>query len=197
MRHTTLLILLSIISFFAQAQSPNDIVKRATESYNPDKGFALKFAATFSASNEQHIGTLYVKGNKYRVETPTLVIFCDGKSRYSYVKENNEVVIEPLTAQSSYIPGSPADLLRYQSSEKIVFSGKQLLQGSTYDTYTAERLHSKLYISSGTLKAVEITDSGNVFVFKVLEQLSLTQLPETLFTFQKSAYPNAEIIDFR
>lgn len=197
MRHTFLSLILSAVALFAQAQSPNDIIKRATESFNPDKGFALKFAATFSVNKEEHQGTLYVKGDKYRVETPSVVIFSDGTARYSYILENNEVVVEPLTSQSSYIPASPANLLRYQSTEKIVSLGKQLLHGTSYDAYSAERLHAKLYLSSGTLKAVEISDKGNIFVFKVVGLLPSATLPENLFTFQKSAYPNAEIIDFR
>ena len=59
--------------------------------------------------NESKTGIIQIKGNKYRLEIGGQIVFCDSKTVWTYLKDENEVNINNVSTQEDAI--NPATIL--------------------------------------------------------------------------------------
>lgn len=158
----------------------------------------------FSLNVDGNAGTGYIKlqGKKFVVNMGGSITWFDGKTMWTYVKENEEVnVTNPSAAQiakmnpyafvSFYKKGYTAAMGKSSASEhEVVLTGKE---GSAYSSVVL-RINKKSNlpqsISMTTSKGSNISISCNSF-------LNNQKYTDATFKFDKKKYPKAEVIDLR
>lgn len=185
------LILFSITFICIAQQSQNmKIVERIAKPYIENNCFTVKFSADVS-SNKVH-GTIYVSGNKYRVDTDDFQLIFDGKDRYNYIKKNNEVYIESQQENDDNIMQSPQRLLELTKYAEPTI--KSNTDGTKYITFEKEGL--ELCVDKND-KILNIKVVGNKTTINIISSDTQTKLQESMFTFNREQYKDIDIIDFR
>src|SRR4051812_17564792 len=92
-------LLFIVIAAFAQTdKKAQDILKTVSTKYKSFKSLKASFSITVEngkdKSKEVQSGILYLKGQKYKLEIAGQDILSDGKTRWTYVKDANEVQID-------------------------------------------------------------------------------------------------------
>lgn len=183
--------------------------KKASQS----NGVRIKFTyTTDNRQNDYHDtqkGYIFLEGQKFKVIIPKTEIISDGKSVWTYMKEDEEVTIsETDTSEVSIF--NPAKLFTaYKHGFKYLLIGVETINNIKYnviDLYP-EDLENNSYsiirikINKGTNEIYSLKTSGKSgvdYTFKVLEYKSNIKMPENLFKFVQSKYPeDIEITDMR
>jgi len=209
-----LVILLSVaFSSFAQNDAKaKELLDKSSEAFTRAGGieaeFTLKIKDVINNVTEAFDGLILLKGNKFFIETPEYAIFFDGKTQWLYNKAFDEVNIsEPNEKEIQAL--SPASI--YTIYKK----------GSDY-----KYLGEKTDIKMRKVQEIElVTKNRKEDIGKVIVQLDKTSLmplmfhiyfnnnmenqvhinryksgqtiPDAAFSFDKTKYPQTEIIDLR
>ena len=84
--------------FTATAQTAKSVLDKAASTITVKDGVKANFKMTGSHGNTS--GTIFVKGKKFHATTPVATIWFDGKTQWTYMKNNDEVNIStPTEAQ--------------------------------------------------------------------------------------------------
>jgi outer membrane lipoprotein-sorting protein len=155
---------------------------------------------------EKQTGTLYLKGDKYRLEIAGQEIVSDNKTVWTYLKESNEVQInDPNANKDAIAPNNIFTMYEKGFHSKFVEETKengkveQIIELTPIDKskhYFKIRLaidkNEKLISSS------KIFDkNGNKSTYTIEKFQPNPPLPEEMFTFNKAKYPGVEVLDLR
>lgn len=173
----------------------------------------LKSTFTYKVENAQgkvlstKNGTVYMKGNKYRVSFVGQEIFCDGSNVWTYDNSANEVTITKLDASGNSITPQKLftnfydkDFLYKLNGEKKV--GTKTIQEIEMTPTDKTRPFHKVYISvdkaAKTISSTKVLEkAGSTYVYSVNTMTPNTTLADTLFVFDVKKYPGVEVIDLR
>ena len=207
----TFVILLLTFSCFSQTKDPKatallDEVSAKTKSYKSIKAdFSYMMENKQAKINEEKKGSLLLSGDKYRLTVAGQVVICDGKTIWTYIEESNEVQINSLDNKDDAL--TPSKLLTSLNSNyksKIIKDNNQ----TDPNVETLELIPIVIKNYSKAIVAIDKTKkqvktfslydkNGNVFTYKISKYQ--TDLPVNLadFSFDKSKFPNVEVIDMR
>jgi outer membrane lipoprotein carrier protein len=80
-----------------QAQSANQVFERVRDTYKSVQSVQAEFTQTmtsdYSDETQRASGTVYLQGEKYRVETPNQTMVTDGKVTWVYVPADKQVLV--------------------------------------------------------------------------------------------------------
>ncbi|WP_443946574.1 LolA family protein [Pedobacter sp. AW1-32] len=174
----------------------------------------VKTDFTFTLENpkadvkEVQQGTLYVKANsnKYKVAMTNQELISDGKSQWTYLKDDKEVQVSNVDNSSDAI--NPAKIFTvYESGYKYLYTGEQKVGAKTYQMIDLTPIDTKKSIFKVRLSidktAKQISNvvlfdkNGNKYTYKVKIFLPNVKVPETTFTFDAKKYPGVEVVDLR
>ena len=157
--------------------------------------------ASFTISSKQYgstSGTIDIKGRKFHATTHEAVVWFDGKTQWTYVRQNDEVnvntpsaadlqAINPYNFIYMYKQGYAATMTKSGNSFIVTLKGK----GKSISEMVIT-INKKTYVPSQIrmLQNKQWT-TINVSNFKT------ANLSEGVFRFNPKSYPNAEIIDLR
>src|SRR5204863_6839031 len=118
-----------------QDKKAEDILKGVTTKYKSFKSVKATFAITMEnpKDNSKDIqkGTICLKGNKYKLEVAGQDVISDGKTRWTYVKDANEIQIDNQKNDENTI--TPAGIFTmYEKGFLFKFTGEQTEKGMTY-----------------------------------------------------------------
>src|SRR5690554_5070044 len=98
---TAAFMIMSVFAVQPPAQSDQkaaDILKSVSTKYKSLKSVKATFKITVEnpkdKSTDTQNGTICLKGNKYRLEVAGQDVISDGKTRWTYVKDANEVQVD-------------------------------------------------------------------------------------------------------
>lgn len=190
-------LLFTTLSLAAQTNEASDIASRASKPYRTNSSFIVKFRAGIGSSDMKSTeGTLFVSGDKYRVNTEKSELFYDGQNRYNYIKENDELYIEALDLEkTSDIMSSPQRLLRLAESKDVKIV--TVKDGVTVLSFPSQKITAYVRADNSLWK-IDIEDENSKTV--TLEVVSLDTkavIDESLFVFDKSKFTDIEVIDLR
>ena len=207
----TFVILLLTFSCFSQTKDPKatallDEVSAKTKSYKSIKAdFSYTMENKQAKINEEKKGSLFLSGDKYKLTVAGQVVICDGKTIWTYIEESNEVQINSLDNKDDAL--TPSKLLTSLNSNyksKIIKDNNQ----TDPNVETLELIPIVIKNYSKAIVAIDKTKkqvktfslydkNGNVFTYKISKYQ--TDLPVNLadFSFDKSKFPNVEVIDMR
>lgn len=207
-----LLILLSPILASAQTDSKaQEILKSVSAKFKSFKSYKANFTIiienTKDKSKEVQKGTIYIKGSKYRLEIAGQDVISDGKTRWTYVKDANEVQIDNQKADDNTI--SPTNIFtiyekgwqsKYTGDSKdktITYSQIELIpsEGKNKNVFKIKLSINKADKSIASAKLMD--KNGGVQTINVEKISPDGAADDNIFVFNKAKYPGADIIDLR
>lgn len=204
-----LICLLSSLGGHAQKDPQARKILDATASVlQKQGGFQIKFTATtFQKGQEQGrlSGTMQIKGKKFRLSTPDMTTWFDGKTQWSYLKANEEVNVSNPTDEELQTLNPYAFIALYKKGYDYTMKptttyGKAAYEIKLKAENKAQQLQTLLLdVEQATQMplCVRIYD-GQHWVRIAIDSFTARQkFNDEVFRFNAKDYPKAEIIDMR
>jgi outer membrane lipoprotein carrier protein len=215
MKNISLLLALaiSVLTGFAQGNDPAakkvlDAVSNKFKTYKAvQSNFTLQIEDAHGKIQGTKKGTVFMKGDKYRVNITGQEIYSNGKDVWTYDKGANEVTISQLDATGSGITPQKLftsfydkDFLYKLNGEKKV--GGKVLQEIEMTPVDKTKAFHKVYLlvdkKSQTIYSTRVLEkNGNKYSYTVNSLNGKAAIPDDVFTFNKAKYPGVEEVDLR
>ena len=194
-----------------QDKKAEDILKNVTNKYKSFKSVKATFVITVENTKDNtkdvQKGTICLKGNKYRLEVAGQDVISDGKTRWTYVKDANEVQIDNQKTDENTI--SPANIFTmYEKGFLFKFVGEQNEKGMTYqlvelvpiDPKKKNIFKVKLSINKNDkfITTAKLFDKNGSIQTIAVDKLTPDACDDdSIYSFNASKYPGAEVVDLR
>lgn len=213
---TIFLLLLVLGSSYLPAQTPQndpkatEILKGVSVKYKSLKAvqadFTVRVENGANTSKDVQSGTLYVKGNKYKIQLKNQEIICDNTTVWTYLKDANEVQVNNYDPDENTITPSQIftiyekDFL-YAYIEEKKLSGKliQIIELTPHDKskpYFKIRLGIDK-IAKAVQSAVVFDKNGNRYTYEIKKFTPDPDIADSLFSFDNKQHPGIEVVDLR
>jgi len=211
------LIIVTCISQFSIAQNSdekgdkksNEILDRLTsitESYGTIKTeFSYKMKNLEADIDETTQGTLYVKGDKYRLLIAGQEVISDGETIWTYIEDAEEVQVN--SAEESEEAITPSNLLTaYNKDYKSKFIRESFQYGTTVNIIDLTPVEGKSYYKVRVIidkekdQLLEITifdKNGSTYSYIISEFSPNVELEDSYFNFNPADFPDVDVIDMR
>jgi len=170
-------------------------------------GFTYKVEDAKGKTMSTKTGTVWMKGNKYRVSFGGQEIFSDGLTIWNYDKSSNEVTINnveasgtALTPQKLFTNFYDKDFLYLLNGEKKV--GAKTMQEIEMTPTDKSKPFHKVYLqvdkAAKTIYSTKVLENGgNRYTYTVSNMKTNGSLADNQFAFDKKKYPGVEEVDLR
>jgi len=169
--------------------------------------FSLLIENAAGKSLGNKTGTVYMKGNKYRISVTGQDIFCDGGNVSTYEKSTNEVTItkldptvNTLTPQKLFTNFYDKDFLYKLNGEKKV-KGKAVQEIELTPIDKSKPFFKVLlYVdkAASTINSAKLFEkTGNRFTYSVSGMTANAAVTDDQFIFDAKKYPGVEVVDLR
>tara|TARA_B110000483_G_scaffold25034_1_gene29682 strand:+ start:218 stop:850 length:633 start_codon:yes stop_codon:yes gene_type:complete len=210
MKKLSLGLIAFIVTFNSSAQFDPEaelILESMSKKYKSKSAFMSTFQQNLinevSTIDESISGTVYVKGDKYKLEIAGQIIFNDGQDLWSYSEEIMEVTVSTYDKEEQEISLTNIwDL--YREGYKYGLNVPDPQGNWVIDLEPIERGVEAFYkirmvISNEyDLKSFRIfEESGNQYNYIITKLIDRSDLTDGFFTFDLAQYPEVELIDFR
>lgn len=197
--YTLFFLLMLTLSLSAQQDTKaKNILDKTVEKYNQSKGISVIFGGSQS-------GKLLLKGEKFQLTTQDVTTWFDGQTQWSYLKQNEEVNISTPTPEELRAINPYAWLSLYKQGFNYRYSGVKTREGKqgheiVLTPQTKQDIQSITLLIGSDYEPIYIgilPTEGQMQKFIVHNYRTQLNLNDNAFRFDKSKYPNAEIIDMR
>lgn len=167
--------------------------------------FLLKIENSAGKSLGNKNGTVYMKGNKYRVSIPGQEIYSDGSNTWTYDKSANEVTINKIdpaansiTPQKLFTNFYDKDFL-YKLNDDVTMNGKKMQEVELTPIDKTKGFHKVLlYVDNAAIKTTKVFEkTGNRYTYSVSSMTTNGNISDDTFVFDASKYPGVETVDLR
>ena len=188
----------ALMSMGSFAQSAKAVLDKAAGTITAQSGVKANFKMT--TANGSTSGTIAIKGKKFYATTPQAKVWFDGKTQWTYLKNNDEVnVSNPTEAQLQAI--NPYNFINIY---KRGYTYTMNTAGSDYVIHlmasNADRKIKELFISvnkkSYQPKQVKMLQGKKWTTFDI-NSIKKENIPDSQFRFNAKDFPKAEVIDLR
>ena len=198
MKRIGFMLVAAMLATSSFAQSAKSVLDKAAATVTAASGVKANFRMTTTTGGTS--GTIAIKGKKFYATTPQAKVWFDGKTQWTYLKNNDEVnVSNPTEAQLQAI--NPYNFIHLYK------------QGYTYTMNTAgtdyvvhltanngERKIKELFISVNK-KNYQPTQvkmlQGKKWTTFSITSIKKENIADSQFRFNSKDFPKAEIIDLR
>ena len=181
-----------------QGQSATQILDKVAAKAAHKDGVTADF--TIKAAQTATSGSIAVKGKKLHATTPQAVVWFDGKTQWTYMKNNDEVnVANPTEAQLAAI--NPYNFIYLY---KKGYTSTMAKKGSNYE------IHLKATDKTKAIQEFYIVARQKTYVLSQIRMkqkqgwvtidirnFKTAKLADALFRFNSKDFPTAEVIDLR
>ena len=188
----------------------NAILKKVSQKYGAYKTIKVDFVQSIkgieTGSTEEKKGTIYVKGDMYRLETPDFERICNNELIWDYLKSAGEVHIKGMDEEMEDIQPSKIFSLYEQDYTTLYVSegnvnGKKIhVIDLTPNDKSKPFFKVRMAIEQSTNEVLEFkVFYGEGFqISYLLENFQKNpNLPDSKFTFNKANYPGVVEVDLR
>lgn len=195
----TIVALISMGTYAQNATKARQILDKTASIVNNKDGASASFKISGETTGTVS-GTIAIKGNKFRATTPEASVWYNGKTQWTYMKENEEVnVSNPTEAQQAKMnPYTFITLYKkgYTLGMTNVKAGYQVHLTAQDKSRAIQEMYitvnSKTYLPSTVkMKTKGKWTTINISNFKAVKQ------SDASFTFNSKDFPEAEVIDLR
>lgn len=196
----TIICLTAMMAFAAGNTSAEakKILDKAAAKVNLSKGATANFSISGGKIGNQS-GTISIKGNMFQASTATAIVWFDGKTQWTYMKNNDEVNISTPNAakQASMNPYTFINIYKkgYNLSVENTASGKQVHLTAQNKNASIKEMYV-LVDKNYNIKQVKMKQSAGWYSISI-SNLTSKNLSDSAFTFNAKDYPKAEVIDLR
>ena len=176
----------------------SEVLDKAFAIWKADSGIRAEFGG-----NEN--GVLLLKGEKFYLSNGTIESWYDGETQWSYVADTEEVNVSNPTPEELQGINPYLILMRYKSDFNYSYKGELTKNGVKGHEVILRPKQSggmdliRVFISKAHQPlAMKVEQNG-----KTVSEINVTsfrtdqRLEDGMFRFNRSLYPNAEIIDLR
>lgn len=169
--------------------------------------FSLKIENAAGKTLGNKTGTVFMKGNKYRISVTGQEIFSDGSNISTYDKSANEITItkvdptaNTLTPQKLFTNFYDKDFLYKLNGEKAV-NGKTIQEIELTPTDKSKPFFKVLlYIdkAGSSISSSKIFEkAGNKYTYAVSNMNTAATIPDAQFVLDAKKFPGVEVVDLR
>ena len=198
-----LLIRLSFIIYHlsfveAQAQNAKSVLDKAAATVTMKEGVKADFKMTGSMGSTS--GTIVIKGKKFHATTPQASVWFDGKTQWTYMKDNDEVNIStPNESQLQAI--NPYNFINlYKKGYQATLNSNGNIHVVHLTASSADRNIKELFITidKKTYHPTQVKLlQGKKWTIFDITNLKKQNTPDAEFRFNAKDFPHAEFIDLR
>ena len=202
MKKIFLLTLGIFVSFAIKAQSADEFLNSIVESYKSYDDISIVFNYKIineeMGVNESSRGYGSIKGNSYMINVDGQELICDGKTLWTHLIEDEEVMISEVTDDDDTSPIAILNSLSNNISTKLLsISPNITIEVVENEQSTFEKLHINVD-SNLKLKDIHIfLGDGNELIYEITELTTNQNLPDSMFIFDETIHPNVEVVDMR
>ena len=202
MKKIFLLTLGIFVSFAIKAQSAEEFLNSIVESYKSYDDISIVFNYKIineeMGVNESSRGYGSIKGNSYMINVDGQELICDGKTLWTHLIEDEEVMISEVTDDDDTSPIAILNSLSNNISTKLLsISPNITIEVVENEQSTFEKLHINVD-SNLKLKDIHIfLGDRNELIYEITELTTNQNLPDSMFIFDETIHPNVEVIDMR
>ena len=167
--------------------------------------FSLKIENNAGKSLGSKMGTVYMKGSKYRISVTGQEIFSDGSNVWTYDKPSNEVTISKIdptantiTPQKLFTNFYDKDFL-YKLNGLSKVGGKSLNEIELTPTDKSKAFFKiLLYVDKNSIVSTKLFEkTGNRYTYNTSSLVGNAAIPDATFVFDAKKFPGAELVDLR
>ncbi|MEC8603467.1 MAG: outer membrane lipoprotein carrier protein LolA [Bacteroidota bacterium] len=204
-------VLLSITSFNSQDSETKarDILSKISEETKSYSNMSFNFNLAIKSQdiNETQIGSAILSGEKFYYSTEDRQVNSDGKSVWTYMKDDNECYIDDINDLSEGL--NPSEIMTiWEDNFKVNFIDESIIGGekiqkiklypidvknSKYHTVILKVNEEIKQIKSATIK----TKDGVTLIFSISEMEANKKIKEGQFSWNSTNYPGVDEIDNR
>ena len=179
------------------AQTAKSVLDKAAAHITVKEGVKVNFRMTGSMGNTS--GSILIKGRKFHATTPVAMVWFDGKTQWTYMKNNEEVnVSTPTEAQLQAInPYNFINLYKQGYECTLNKSGKSFI---VHLVGTSGKHIKELFVTidkqSYQPTQVKMLTGKKWTIFDITE-LKEQRVADSQFRFNAKDFPQAEVIDLR
>ena len=198
MKKICFLITAMLLSVATYGQTAKSVLDKAAANVSAKEGIRANFKMTGSHGNTS--GQIAVKGRKFYATTPMATVWFDGKTQWTYMKNNDEVNISnPTEAQLQAI--NPYNFINlYKKGYKATLNSSGNSHVVHLTATSPERKINELFITidkkSYHPTQVKLLQGKKWTVFDITD-LKKQSTPDSEFRFNAKDFPQAEVIDLR
>lgn len=191
-----------------EAKKVLDVVSAKFKGYqSASANFSLKIENTAGKLVGNEVGSVQMKGDKYRIMTADRQIFSDGKTIWAYEIADREVQVtnydpksDVMTPQKMFTNFYDDDFLYKLNDDKKV--GNKSYTQIELTPLDKTNLFFKLLVdidkATNNIAALKVFEkNGNRYTYTVTSFESNVSLGDGLFSFDTKSYPNVEVVDLR
>ena len=203
MKKTLILILglLLCINLSAQnaAEFLNNVIEK-TKSYNEISiVFSYKIINKEANIYENMSGYASMKGDSYKLNVDGQEMISNGKVLWTHLIDDQEVMISEVTEDNN---SSPLAIIESFSKNITVnfLENNAEVKAIEIKENDGEGFDRIILTTDKDLKIKKVHayfSDGNEFVYEITEFTTDQNLPDSMFIFNESLYPNVEVIDMR
>lgn len=211
----SVLFVFNAITLFGQApvqdKKAQEVLNSVSSRYKSYKSVKANFTITVEnpkdKSKTTEKGTLYIKGAKYKLDIAGQEVISDGKTRWTFVKDANEVQIDnqrtddnTITPTSIFTMYEKGWQSRYMGEKKSGTMTVHEIELVPTDPKKKNIFKVKLTINKADksiLVARMFDKNGSIQTITVDKFIPEGAADEATFTYTASKYPGAEVVDLR
>ena len=214
MRYLLLFSLISVCCQLASQQDPaaKEILDRVATKTKQYQSIQADFTLVVVDHKEDHknttIGSIIVKGDKYKVTSEGTTVLYDGKTLWTYVQDNNEVTITEPDNQDDNFLSNPAKVFtwynrdfKYQYRGETSIDGKEMHEIDLFPKNLDQPYSRiKIFITKNTEQLAIISSIGkNGIDYSIFLNnfISNKDFSDDIFTFDPSSHKKVTIVDMR
>lgn len=206
-----ILITISIQNSFAQVDSKAEaLLDAVSKKYEAIKTFKADFTYelenTQAKVNDKFTGEIKVKGEKYTLKLGAQEIINNGKTVWTYLKEENEVNISDYAPEDDEI--SPTKIHNmYKNGFKYMLTPDENIKGAIFNVVELIPENKKkpffkikIWINKkdkSISKWKVFEKNGNRYLYSINKFQPNIKLEDAQFAFDKTKYAGVEVIDLR
>ncbi len=150
-------------------------------------------------------GTLHMKGEKYNLAMPKQEMICDGKTLWTYMKDNKEVQVASYNPDEVQISPKKLFPTSYAKDYNYTYAGQKNVKGKDVDiVYLTPKAATEfksvtlLIDKTGMIVSGSIEEkAGGFYTFNLNGVQANGAASDALYSFDTKKYPGVEVIDLR
>ena len=198
MKKICFLITAMLLSVATYGQTAKSVLDKAAANVSAKEGIRANFKMTGSHGNTS--GQIAVKGRKFYATTPMATVWFDGKTQWTYMKNNDEVNISnPTEAQLQAInPYNFINLYKKGYNYTLNKSGNDFVVHLTATNANAKIKEMFISINKNNYNPTQVKLlQGKKWTIFDITDLKKQAVADSQFRFNSKDFPSAEVIDLR
>lgn len=192
----------TVLSAESAGPTASEILDRTSAAFQKAKTLAVEY--TMTADGHKTKGNITISGDKFKLTSPEMTVWYDGKTQWTYNSDIREVnITEPTPEELADVnPFVIISSFRRNYNARIVKSApnQYRLDLSPRGDSQQNIARAIITLDKSTYMPAEIAlsvDGDHTLAIHILSIQQGKNYPVSTFVFNKNAYPKVEIVDLR